>query len=354
MTEVKDSWNFIVNTVNNSISRPETVVQNQWVSILSEIFGYSKLYNEIAEHEIIQIGSSQRAIPDILIKNDKNRLFLVELKCYNLPKQEGYVEQLKSYMRLLDLEIGLLVCNRLYIFCKDANGEYPYIEMPFEYNNEDGEFFIELFRNGNFDAAMIKDFVLDSNKKQAEIEAVRKALDEICADGEGFLKNYLAENKYSVDIVDQVFEEITVNLSIAPKGEANPFPMPTPSFIPKSKVGRNTLTKSEAIEIFAKRNYTLWPSRTTFASKNSSMKSYWANPSVGLLKKNWHLILNDWKNRILYLFFIPAYSISLAEIKKRGDNPEKIDLQIGYKNPTFTDSRSGYKFLKYKVDEINY
>lgn len=355
MENFNNTWNFIVNAVNNGMSYPETYVQKKWVDILHEILGYSKLFGEIKEQEKIFIGSHERTIPDILITQNGKSLFVVELKCYNMPKQDKYVEQLKSYMKLLDLEIGVLVCNKLYIFCKDTNGEYPYIEIPFEKDNKNGEWFVESFSKKNFNTDFIKDFILEYKKRQEETETVRKALDEICADGEGFLKNYLAE-KYSAEAVNCVFEEYKVNIQI--KSKYAPIiidlPAPTRPDDPGPKFNKPTLTKKEAIELFRKRGYDINPNHTTFASKNQGNYTYWANPNFSLLRQNWYLILNDWPNRTLYLFSIPANSISESELVPRNDQPEKIDMDIYYNDPIFTDSRSKYKFMKYKIAEINY
>ena len=115
----------------------------------------------------------------------------------------------------------------------------------------------------------------------------------------------------------------------------------------------NKITKSIAKRLICNNNYTLYPG-VTFASKNTSSYNYWANPEFALLDNNWSLILNDWMNNTIYLFNIPAKSISKSELVPRRDRPWLIDLQIMYDDPTFTDNRSGYSFLKFKAAEINY
>ena len=107
--------------------------------------------------------------------------------------------------------------------------------------------------------------------------------------------------------------------------------------------------------MFEKKGYAINEDHTTYASKNKTNYTYWANPQFSLLRQNWYLILNDWPNRTLYLFLIPANSISPDELMPRKDKPDIIDLEIYYNDPTFTDSRKKLvSFLKYKVDEMNY
>lgn len=91
----------------------------------------------------------------------------------------------------------------------------------------------------------------------------------------------------------------------------------------------------------------------TFASKNSTQPIYWANPPLDFLLKDWSLILNDCVTKKLYLFFIPKKSMSLAQFKTRDDR-DRLDIQIVYNDPTFTERRGGCNFLGFFTTEINY
>ncbi len=132
----------------------------------------------------------------------------------------------------------------------------------------------------------------------------------------------------------------------------NNIPTPIDPLIPTAD-NDPSLTKSKAKNLLRSKGYSLFYN-VTFASKNKGAYNYWANPELALLDNDWSLILNDWKNRTIYLFNIPAKSIARSELVVRRDKPHLIDLQIMYEDPTFTDTRSGYSFSKYKVAEINY
>lgn len=75
-------WNKIVDLYNKYQFKSENEIQNLWEQLFAdaELFGYSKIYGEINAHRSIQIGSSGRVIPDIIIKNGEKDLFIVELK----------------------------------------------------------------------------------------------------------------------------------------------------------------------------------------------------------------------------------------------------------------------------------
>lgn len=117
----------------------------------------------------------------------------------------------------------------------------------------------------------------------------------------------------------------------------------------------NRMTKSIARSLFIKEGEQLKRNDTiSFASKNKTTNVYWSNPLFEYLDDEWYLILHDNINKKLFLFHIPAGSISNKALAARADSNGKIDLQIMYGDPTFTDTRSGYSFLKFYKKSIDY
>ena len=119
------------------------------------------------------------------------------------------------------------------------------------------------------------------------------------------------------------------------------------------KTDRGEMRKSLAMKMFRERGKYI-DKNITFSSKNRTTYNYWANPDFSVLKEDWTLILNDWVNRKLYLFRIPAKTISANELIARNDKPNLIDIQILEDNPSFVDRRSEYSFRRFLVDEIQY
>ena len=104
----------------------------------------------------------------------------------------------------------------------------------------------------------------------------------------------------------------------------------------------------------AKRLLSIQSDNVSFSSKNRTANNYWSNPSYDCLNSDWFLILNDWQTNELHLFKIPARSFNRYNLVARADQPHLIDLQIAYRDPTFTDNRSGCSFKKYYVKTIKY
>lgn len=56
---------------------------------------------------------------------------------------------------------------------------------------------------------------------------------------------------------------------------------------------------------------------------------YWANPRKEIINKDWFLILNDHREKKLYVFFIPKGSLTLNQFDTRVNNKvEKLIIEI--------------------------
>ena len=122
---------------------------------------------------------------------------------------------------------------------------------------------------------------------------------------------------------------------------------------PMVRMADGKIGKSQAIALFSAQGV-MFNRNVTFASKNKTAFNYWANPFFTALAEDWYLILNDWINRELHLFRIPAKAIHPSELVARYDQKEKVDLQICFDDPTFTDNRSKISFAKYLIKNLSY
>ena len=116
MMTAREYWNYIVVQHEKNCNALESVVQEEWEGFFSEIFGYKKIWGEIDSKRTIRLGTQKYVIPDIIIKENGNDLFNVELKQYRLLLNSDMEGQLKSYMDLLHISIGVIVCSKLYIY----------------------------------------------------------------------------------------------------------------------------------------------------------------------------------------------------------------------------------------------
>lgn len=91
-----------------------------------------------------------------------------------------------------------------------------------------------------------------------------------------------------------------------------------------------------------------------FSSENNSTHIFWANFHYKNLEHDLSLVLNDKTRKVIHLFNIPAKKFARQDFVMRADQPDVIDLQISYNDPTFTDNRSNNSFSPYLIKSLNY
>jgi hypothetical protein len=357
--EYNDIWNDLCFRIKNkNRNAPERDFQII-AETLFEKLGWLQYKGEIITQKAIPVGSSNSIKPDIVIENNGQRLFVVELKKTNMTMSERNAGQLFSYMRLLKLNFGILLGETLQIYYELPNDNKPPIkinEISFDADSNDGIDFIKLlskneYSKENFEKYCIKKIEIMDKDKEAQ-----KYLNILCSQhGTGImidlLRNRLS-NEFPEEIIESIINGININITrknspINPGIGIKPPPMITPP--PKE----NILTKIEAKNLCMKNGINL-KGEITFASKNKSASNYWANPNIEFVKYDWCLILNDFIKHELHVFHIPAYSIEDDKIKVRSDDANKIDLQIKYEDNSFEDSRSGIQFVKWFIKTISY
>lgn len=177
----KEIWNYLVSAHKEGKNLSESEIQSDWEIFFadSELFGYSRLKNEIIPHPKLVLGSTEREIPDILINKNNEKIFVAELKQYSISKNTKIEKQLLNYLTHTDihLSIGILVCDKLYIYYYDFNSNSTIsLEIVFIQDNPDGIKFVELFSKANYDQQAIIDFIKERNAKKNIEDNIRNEL----------------------------------------------------------------------------------------------------------------------------------------------------------------------------------
>ncbi len=170
-----EKWNKIINIFNKNKNSPEQSVQTAWENIFSELFGYSRLDGDIDSQRPIKMGVSTK-YPDIILRRNNEDLFVVELKRSIL--HEGR-DQLFSYLTQLKIDVGVLICDRLYIYDFDyasKGNKHSFVEINFQNDNPLGIQFLDLFNKANFDREKIKLFIAEYSKQKDAINLIKENL----------------------------------------------------------------------------------------------------------------------------------------------------------------------------------
>lgn len=246
-----EKWNRIVAYYNEHLHVEETEVESLWENIFADakFFGYSRLDGEIDRQRKILSGTTYIK-SDIIMKDGDRDLFVIELKRHDSPFSKRDEEQLLSYLRLLRKNIGVLICNKIYVYT-DANqsdDKQEKVEIEFKPDNSDGIKFIELFNKAAFDEQAVKKFVHQKIESAKNVECIKEELTpELVM---GLLKGYFA-NRYDDAEFEQAIEAF--NIEIEPKGIAVGNQLPSRSALERQVICPDTASSEPKVGKIAQR-----------------------------------------------------------------------------------------------------
>ena len=357
-------WNRIVKQYKDNSHAKEEVLQKDWEQIFSDLFNYSRFFGEIDSHRNIHIGSHQRTIPDIIIRGEHGDLFDVELKQYSMPFSVEMENQLKSYMDLLHISVGVLICQNVYLYIYDfSQSKLKRMEIPFVEGNSDGVRFVELMQRGNFSQEKVEEFIDSKAVYVQNVAAIKASINDSLIRSlltDYFLKTYTLEEITEALSGDSGATVIDVpgKHNDEPEGDTDNTDsgtnIATDDLRIKLKIGKRV--KAEAIMFLRQQGLEI-NKNVTYACRQEKKDEYWANPGTEMLEKEWFIILNDNANMQLIVLKIPAKALSLKSVSGSGlvvrkDKPHYIDLNIGV--DTMVDRMSKVNFTPYVVKSLKY
>lgn len=218
-----DKWNEICFLLSENIQKDisEDTFEKHVIHALG-VLGWKQFHNDFTVRPSIQIGSSKRTIPDIVINSTKgNNLFVIELKQPNLPLSIDFQEQLFSYMRLLKTDYGILIGQAVQIFYDGTkkNQHKPILLETINFNkdNRRGENFIKYFSKEDFSNEKLEIYADELIEKINRKEEYRILMNSILSNEfndkllELIKTDFLSE--YAGEVIDSVLKNINVNIT---------------------------------------------------------------------------------------------------------------------------------------------
>lgn len=255
-------WNYIADKYLLLYNSTENFIQKEWENYFSELFDYKKIFDEINAQRKIHIGSSERVIPDIILRKDNKDIIDVELKQYNMDFTPQMESQLKSYLKLLNLSVGIIICKKIYLCWLDYSRDTIYkIAVSFEKDNPDGAKFMQLINKSDFNVESVKKYIQDSCMSKINVEKIKNELTE------EYIKKVLQEHllkTYSESDIEKALKGINISLNTTPVAEkihtsenvVNTSHVYNPShFKPISKIEEDNDFPSEPDYIMIKTSY---------------------------------------------------------------------------------------------------
>jgi len=352
-------WNEICFYINKHKNSSEKEFQSN-VEFIFDKLGWSSYKGEMISQKTIPIGSAQRLIPDIILKDNDKEVIVIELKKNNVSISNRIEQQLFSYMLQLKLKFGIFIGENLQFYYDDPNNNKPIkiFEIEFIENNEKAVDFISLIRKP-FDEGKLLDFCakkileIGEDKKLADLE--NDILNGVFDNNIKIFFIELLQNKYEKHIIDKISNNLEVKVLLKNQTDitdTQPNP-PIRHIIEK-------IDKNEAMNLVNREvNMGLNNSNTVFSNVNKGKPVWWFEPENSRFNYDFHLILNDAKKKILYYFFIPKNDITnpKATFYQRKDFDDKSQIEIYDDDPKFMDTKktgNGLQFKKYLKREIQY
>lgn len=217
-----EKWNEICFLLSENIKKDisENEFEQKVIQALL-ILGWKEYLGDFDVRPSFKIGAANSITPDFIIKSEnKEKLFVIEIKQPQLSINLGFQKQLFSYMRQLKLEYGLLIGQNIQIFYDGilSKQDDPILleNITFERNSEKGEIFVELFCKINFSAESLNSFTLKSLEKLNRKEDFKILSSKILSENfkdtilDLIKQNFITE--YDGELIDSILKGLEIDI----------------------------------------------------------------------------------------------------------------------------------------------
>jgi len=216
-----EKWNELCYNLSENISPnlSEDLFELKVIQAL-DVLGWKGYKGDLNIRSSFQVGASKRLTPDIIVKCENSNLFVIEVKRPHIPLNSDFGSQLKSYMRQLKLDVGILIGQNIQIFYDGTlfgNSEFTLLdEIKFKRDYSKGLEFVELFSKENFGQSKLEIYVKNKLEKIENKELEIKLKKELLS--EKFVENLKLQIKtkllseYNEKVVENVLNEISINI----------------------------------------------------------------------------------------------------------------------------------------------
>lgn len=171
------SWAKICEILEKYANREnEMTYQKSIIDLLLETnLGWDK--NQIEEQMSMQLGSTERLIPDVVVTKNNQNKFVMEVKEPAHVRTQKNIDQLVSYMKQLETSVGIYVGKELEVYFKNiGDGSEPKLILRVDFNPADknGEDFLRLFHESEFSIECVLDYMKARDAKIAFEENVNE------------------------------------------------------------------------------------------------------------------------------------------------------------------------------------
>lgn len=181
----------------------------------------------IQEQASYTIGSSKRIIPDIIITRDGYTQFVIEIKHPSHKQQQKDIEQLLSYMKLLEVNVGIYIGEFIEVFYKkigEGSELQSVFKTTFSQSDNSGDIFLSLFNANSYSQSGVENFYKEiQDRKVSENKIKNEIALLITTDGSQLvsklLQDYYISLGFSEKETNEILDKLIIRISSKNKKE---------------------------------------------------------------------------------------------------------------------------------------
>ena len=251
-----NKWNDIVLTLNEL--RNSHADENEYQKRIVEQFkflGWSIAGGCVESKPVLPEGNSKSLVPDIVLKKDNERVLAVEVKEPNNRLKARQEIQLFSYMRQLELRVGLYIGEKWQLYYNapdDKDNPHPVLTAPLVPDVEAGAKFCELLAHDKFSLKSLEHFCAEQLRKERYRNRLRDNLSQLNEDGKGvallvsLLRDKLITEDAVENILDEELKQVRIDYEFG-KATKNRLPVKAKSLSAKKKLEKYSLNGGPAM-----------------------------------------------------------------------------------------------------------
>lgn len=213
-------WNSICRIIRNIDKQSEIAYQRGIKEMILEL-GLGWNNEQITEQPSLQLGSTERLVPDILVQKDERNSFIIEVKKPGHKKTNRNIDQLLSYMKQLEIPVGIYWGDEVEVYWKtigDGSAPLRLLSLNFNVLCEDGDSFVSLFTEENYSLESMRAFKDECEAKKKFDSDVNNLLEEVTAPEfnetmKSLISNYFLNNGLDEDVVKTVMSKVQLCIS---------------------------------------------------------------------------------------------------------------------------------------------
>ena len=216
-----NKWNDIVLTLREL--KEKGADESNYQKSIEEQFkflGWSISGGCVESKPVLPEGNAKSLVPDIVLKKNGERVLVIEVKEPNNRLKSRQELQLFSYMRQLELRVGLYIGEKWQLYYnspEDKDNPHAILTATLTPNSEEGMIFCQLLAYESFSLQSLESFCAKQLQRQHYRKCLQNKLSLMNEDGKGsdfilgLMREKLIHNNAFVEILYEELKKIKIN-----------------------------------------------------------------------------------------------------------------------------------------------